>query len=341
MSSGTGRQGYPVEPRADYGFFGPESVAWRVWRYPTSFVVGFIRAVVIEELDPFLVAAVDQSEKVYTQPRVRYDRTLAYFASVLFSDSATVIEASNRLVRVHSMAKGIEPISGKIYDANDPSQQLWIHLTAWHSILLAYERYGPGKLSPEDERRYWADCAVAAELQTFDPARVPRSRDEVRTYFESMRPKLASSESAQKMMNHLLGLVDHVFPAKYDRIPGVKWGANEVMRMAVLATIPRWMRALGGCQQSAVTDLAIVPVARVLHGLVARNKELQLHVLETLSPHTLPVLEPVWHDVPPVSQEILTPAQARERYDAVTPFELYESIREQADARNPRLTHST
>jgi len=108
-------------------------------------------------------------------PKVRHDRTLAYFAIVAFGDSPTAIEASEKHVKIHSMAKGIEPISGKIYDANDPDQH-------------ACERYGPGKLSPQDELQFWAECAVAAELQTFDPALVPRTRDGVRAYFESMRP---------------------------------------------------------------------------------------------------------------------------------------------------------
>ena len=65
-------------------------------------------------------------------------------------------------------------------DPNNPDQQLWILVTGWHSVLYAYELYGPGKLSEADERRYWADCAKAAEFQTIDPATVPRTRDEVR-----------------------------------------------------------------------------------------------------------------------------------------------------------------
>jgi uncharacterized protein (DUF2236 family) len=60
----------------DYGFFGPDSVTWKVWRYPTSIVLGFLRAVVIEELDPHLVASVDQSGQVKQRPKLRYDRTM-------------------------------------------------------------------------------------------------------------------------------------------------------------------------------------------------------------------------------------------------------------------------
>lgn len=51
--------------RADEGFFGPGSVAWKVWTFPTPALQGFFRAVTIEHLDPDLVAAVDDSRQVY------------------------------------------------------------------------------------------------------------------------------------------------------------------------------------------------------------------------------------------------------------------------------------
>ena len=134
-------------PARDYGFFGPDSVTWKVWSYPTSLTIGFQRAVVIEELDPALVAAVDKTHDIYARPRTRYDRTLRYFAMVAFDDSAATTKAADVLVKIHSKAVGEDPVTGRRYDANDPDSQLWIHLTAWHSILKAYERYGPGRLS--------------------------------------------------------------------------------------------------------------------------------------------------------------------------------------------------
>ena len=88
---------------------------------------------------------------------------------------------------------GIEPISGKRYSANNPESQLWIHVTGWHSALKADPRYGSGPLHPAEEDRYRAECAIAAELQTCDPADVPRNRAEVRAYFDRVRPRLCVS----------------------------------------------------------------------------------------------------------------------------------------------------
>ena len=111
----------------DYGFFGPDSVTWKVWSYPTSLTVGFQRSVVVEELDPALVAAVDATKAIRDRPRTRYDRTLRYFAMVAFGDTRSTTKAADVLVKGHSNAVGIEPGSGMPYDANDPHSQLWIH----------------------------------------------------------------------------------------------------------------------------------------------------------------------------------------------------------------------
>ena len=159
------------EPMEDYGLFGPDSVAWRVWSYPTSLTVGFQRAVVVEELDPFLVASVYASQKIVTQARTRYDRTICYFATAAFADSASVVKASQMLMKVHARNVGVEPVSGLRYDPNNPDSQLWILLTGWHSVLKAYETYGPGKLSPEDERRYSAGVRRRRRAADLRPGR--------------------------------------------------------------------------------------------------------------------------------------------------------------------------
>ena len=87
-------QGDPT-PHQDYGFFGPDSVAWKVWSHPSSLTVGFQRAVVVEELDPNLVAAVDKTHDIYRRPRTRYDRTVRYFALVAFGGSRETATAAD------------------------------------------------------------------------------------------------------------------------------------------------------------------------------------------------------------------------------------------------------
>jgi uncharacterized protein (DUF2236 family) len=315
------------KPHEDYGLFGPDSVTWRVWGHPTSLTVAFSRAVVVEELDPFLVAAVDATSKIYSQPRIRYDRTLKYFATVAFGDSRSAVKASEVLVKVHAKAVGVDPVSGLRYDANNPDSQLWIHLTAWHSILYAYERYGPGKLSADDERRYWEECAIAAELQTCDPDTVPRSREEIREYFEHMRPRLAASEATQSAMDHLLN-ADVMFPPMPRALRPGGWMLSKLLRAATIATIPRWQRDLGNLRQPKLVDTLIRPVMRLGFRVIAASPRLELLALGLASPATVPVAAPMLMGIKPEREETLTPAEAFRRHDTPTPTEVYARLQD-------------
>ncbi len=315
-----------VEPAEDYGLFGPDSITWRVWSYPTSLTIGFQRAVVIEELDPHLVAAVDRTGGIYARPRTRYDRTLRYFAMVAFADSASISKAADVLVKVHSLAIGTDPITGTRYDANDPDSQLWIQLTGWHSILKAYEVYGPGKLSPEEEAQYWAECRVAAELQTCDPDDIPADRDELRAYYDRIRPQLVGSPLAHKAMDHLLDASVMLPPVPLLLRPA-SWVVSRVLRAGTIATMPRWMREMGGVRQGRLTDAAVRPVLRTAFWLVQLNTTVELAVLKLLSPATVPVVEPVLRKVPPRTPEVVTPEAARRRNGHDRPRDAHLDLR--------------
>lgn len=267
-------------PREDWGFFGPESPTWKVWTAPTA-IVGFQRAVVLEHFDPFLTAAVADSAGIYENPMRRFDRTLEYFLTVAVADRRSATAASELLMKVHDKVVGTEPISGRPYSANDPESQLWIHVTGWHSVLLCYERYGPGRLAPEDDLRFWADCALAAELQTCDPGDVPRSREEVREYYAEVRPRLCSSERANEAMAYLL------------RTPrengGVRlWAGSRILSPAAIATIPRWMRRLGGFDQPRALDAAVVIPAKIAVKAMGTRAG-TMAVLDALTPRTAAV----------------------------------------------------
>ncbi|MBO9520525.1 MAG: DUF2236 domain-containing protein [Nocardioidaceae bacterium] len=321
-----------ITPHADYGFFGPDSVTWKVWSYPTSLTVGFQRAVVVEELDPALVASVDETHAIFDRPRTRYDRTLKYFALVAFGDSATTSKAADILVKVHSKGIGTDPVTGLRYDANDPHSQLWIHLTAWHSILYAYEKYGPGRISAQDEARYWEECAVAAELQTCSPDDVPRTREGIQAYFEEMRPQLLGSDLARNAMNHLLD-ASVMLPSLPRVFRPVSWISARALRAATIATMPRWMRELSGLRQSRLTDTLVVPVMKVAFWLANANKRTKLDLLTFLSPMTRDVVAPVLYGVVPDNPVTLTPAEARERYGYDRPADAHRSLRDRQAAK--------
>lgn len=319
------RPGSDLEPAEDYGWFGPGSVAWRVWSYPTGLTVGFSRAVVVEELDPFLIAPVKVSSKIYQQPKVRYDRTVRYFATCLFGDSRSIAKASGILTKVHARVAAPDPVSGLLSDPNNPEQQLYIHMTAWHSILYTYEVFGPGRLSAADEEQYWAECRVAAHAQTIDPQSIPRDRAEVRTYFDRMRPRLAASEATQEAMAHLVDVGP--FAPELPRVARPLVGVvGWFFRAAVLSTMPHYQRKLANLRQPRWVDVAIRPVMRTTFRLVDRSVRAKLALLAILSPSTVTVAGQVLASVPARTPEVLTPEETYRRHDAPTPKELYAQL---------------
>jgi uncharacterized protein (DUF2236 family) len=321
------------EPLADNGFFGPGSVTWKVWSYPSSIVIGFSRAVTIEQLDPNLIAAVEDAGGVRYRPRTRYERTVRYFALAAFGDTASSAKAADVLVKVHSKAIGTDPVTGGRYDANNPASQLWIHMTAWHSILYCYELFGPGKLTEEEELQYWEECARAAQLQTIDPADVPRSRDEVRAYFEDWRPRVAASEAAQSMTDFILHS-EIAFPEELPRsLELFRIPLARLFRKAVVATYPRYIRKMFGLSQSRATDVAVRWFFRAAHAALVRNSLLYATVGDLIIPTTMPIVAPVILGIPAKSPITMTPREAQKLYGYDIPSEAHKDLRAKQEQR--------
>jgi hypothetical protein len=111
------------------------------------------------------------------------------------------------------------------------------------------------------------------------------------------------------------------------------WVINKAHRMAIIATMPQWMRRMGGLRQSRATDVLITPVIRIGYRLLNANAHVQLMLLQMTSPSTVPVVAPLLLGVAPRNPETLTPAQARERYFMLRPSEEYARFRAMVEAK--------
>ena len=152
-------------------------------------------------------------------------------------------------MRVHAKAKGVEPITGSRYSANNPEAQLWIHVTGWHSVLKCYERYGPSPLSPPAESRFWAESRIAAELQTCKPTDGPASRD------GTSPTSAASCASRSTPTGRCITCCGrHATAVRL-------WAGSRLLAPAAIATLPKWMRHMGNFDQPAAVDAAVTPAA--------------------------------------------------------------------------------
>jgi uncharacterized protein (DUF2236 family) len=247
------------EPGVHDGYLGPDSVAWKVVGHPVS-LVGGLRALIVQSLHPLAMAGVAQHSDYRNRSLDRLRRTAYYVTATTFGDRATADAAAAHVRRVHRRIRGIDPVTGRAYSADDPETQLWVHCVEWHSFLAAYRAYG-GRVGAEEQDRYHAEGARVAPLVGLPEAMVPRTVAAQREYFDSVRPQLVVSEQAREAIDFVLRppLTRDLLPFQ---IP------IRLLARAALAIVPRELRRMAGVDQpralDAMTVAAVRPAAALL-----------------------------------------------------------------------------
>ncbi len=169
----------------DVGIFGPDSVAWRIHADPVM-LVGGLRALLVQALEPRAMAAVDQHSAFREDPWGRLERTTQFVMATTYGDTAGAEAAAARVRAVHRRIRGVDPVTREPYSADDPDLLLWIHAVEVESFLLAYRTYA-GRVSAADGDRYVAEMARVAEMVGLPNDRAPRTEADVRDYLGSVR----------------------------------------------------------------------------------------------------------------------------------------------------------
>jgi uncharacterized protein (DUF2236 family) len=170
---------------SDVGIFGPDSVAWRLHADPVM-LVGGLRALLVQALEPRAMAAVDQHSKFREDPWGRLARTSSFVLATTYGDTAAAEAAAARVRKVHEHIHGTDPVTGLPYSGSDPDLLLWIHAVEVESFLLAYRTYA-GRLTDADADRYVAEMARVAEMVELPVGRAPQSQADLRDYLQSVR----------------------------------------------------------------------------------------------------------------------------------------------------------
>jgi len=154
----------------DAGWFGPDSVAWRV-HADLGTLVGGLRSLLYQTLHPLAMAGVAEHSDYRKDPWGRLHRTAEFVAATTYGTSAEAGAAVARVQRVHAHVRGTAP-DGRPYSAEDPALLTWVHATEVDSFLAAYQRYGAG-LTDAEADQYVAEMAMVAIAFGADP--VPTS----------------------------------------------------------------------------------------------------------------------------------------------------------------------
>lgn len=212
----------------DPGYFGPDSVTWRL-HDDACMIAGGLRALMLQTMHPQAIAGVTQHSNFRDDPLGRLANTTRYVGTTIYGTKPEVRDSIAMVKRVHRHVVG-QTSEGVAYDANDPHLLTWVHHTLVDSFLRAYRRYGAGPLSADDADTYVAEQAVLADL--FEAESPARSVAELRAYFHARRPELRATAAAHDTIRFLL-----VPP-----LPLMARGPYAVMASAAVTMLPRWVR---------------------------------------------------------------------------------------------------
>jgi uncharacterized protein (DUF2236 family) len=169
---------------SDLGYFGPDSVSWRVHREVTV-LFGGARAVLMQAAHPLVIAGARETGFYERNPWRRLQRTLILTYTMTFGSRAEANAAAARINDVHGRISGIDEATGLAYDALDPELLLYVHACLVDSALL-FEELTVGNLDEADRHRFHEEQMLAAELVKIPREIIPPTVPQLRAYLDDV-----------------------------------------------------------------------------------------------------------------------------------------------------------
>jgi uncharacterized protein (DUF2236 family) len=242
----------------DYGLFGPDSVTWRVMGEPVL-IIGGLRALLLQALHPQSMWGTAQNSELM-DPRAawaRLGRTVEFVRIRTYGTAEEVERAGSRVRNLHSRMSGLNLRTGEVFAIDDPENLLWVHLGEVDSYLDVARRAGV-PLTAEDADRFVDEQRRSAEVVGLDPAAVPATVAEMKTYYEEMRTRIWACKEARDGLKRLF------HPAVPRQMLPLKLAAPGIATLAV-ATLPRWARRMYGMPGLPTADLGATLTLRGLY----------------------------------------------------------------------------
>ncbi|MCL7715312.1 oxygenase MpaB family protein [Stenotrophomonas mori] len=237
-------------PLGDPGWFGPDSVTWRVHGEFPGMLAGGLCALMLQVLHPRALAGVYDHSNFREDLVGRLRRTTRFVADTSFAPTALVERQIARVRRIHARVTGTLP-DGSAYAADDPELLTWVHVTEAYGFLEGCRRYCRAVPPAMADRYYDEYRRVAEALGARD---VPASQAQVGAYFEAQQPRLRMDGRSREVLE-VLGAVRLPVP-----LSGV---SREVFLAAGRALLSDWAERRIGSRRRLQSAVAI-PVLRRL-----------------------------------------------------------------------------
>jgi uncharacterized protein (DUF2236 family) len=191
---------------ADPGYFGPNSMMWKVNKEITV-LFGGARALLMHAAHPLIAAGARQTSFYQRDPWKRLIRTLSLQNSVTFGTIEEANDSATRINRLHEVIKGKDEVTGGYYDALDHEQLLWVHACLQISSIYFYEKT-VRKLTDDEKNQYHNENMVSAKLVLIDIDKTPKTHEELKLWvIEKSREKnyLQLTDVAKDVQNIISG----------------------------------------------------------------------------------------------------------------------------------------
>ncbi|MBI2600575.1 DUF2236 domain-containing protein [Candidatus Daviesbacteria bacterium] len=245
----------------NYGYFGPDSMAWRVWRERIQ-LLGGSRAIILQLSHPLVAAGVAKYSSFQKDPLGRLNRTLDIMQTIVFGSKSEADAALEKLDHVHKHVKGVLPHKmgkfdkGTYYKANDPYLKLWVHATLIDTSLLVHELFVK-YLSKSEKEQFYTESKLLAELLGVSKNIIPQKLEDLLGYMYDMYKKkviVPTLESKQEVEDILdpkipLGLkpalpfvkfiTSGLLPSFLREGYGLKWEKSDELKLKGVAKAVR------------------------------------------------------------------------------------------------------
>jgi len=151
-----------ANPPGAGAFAGPDSVSWRIFKNPIALGIGGVAAVLLEFADARIRSGVWDHSTYPKDPIGRSQRTGMAAMVGVYGPQDAARRVIQGVTNMHARVSGDTP-RGDHYKALDPELLDWVSATAGYGFFTAYDRF-VAKLTPEDERRYYAEGTPVARL---------------------------------------------------------------------------------------------------------------------------------------------------------------------------------
>mgnify|MGYP001447230560 FL=1 len=234
--------------RADPGYFGPDSMMWKVNKEITV-LFGGARALLMHAAHPLIAAGARQTSFYQRDPWKRLIRTLSLQNSVTFGTKEEADDSAHRINKLHEVIKGTDNITGDIYDALDHEQLLWVHACLQISSIYFYEKTVK-KLSDEEKDIYHRENMVAAGLVLIKVDEMPQSHEELKQWVikkSQSKDYLIITDVAKDVQNIIAGgpVPTHIKPI---------W---PFIAFTAFNTLPKEFKELYGVSESKIKDVIL------------------------------------------------------------------------------------